>query len=156
MANKNIIKIGTKVKWSGSWNTDPEQEVIVESISKCEFEGDKNGTPIDEIPFDEKNNCIFDLDNRHWCYGKQIDSLLDEEESREDENEPKEEFVVRITFRSEIYIKGKTMEEIKNKWDELPLFSVDALETYNAEYIEMCSAERVDDDSYDDVIDIFD
>ena len=155
MANKNIIKIGTKVKWSGSWNTDPEQEVIVEGISKCEFEGDKNGTPIDEIPFDEKDNCIFDLDNRHWCYGKQIDSLLDEEESREDENEPKEEFVVHITFRSEIYIKGKTMEEIKNKWDELPLFSVDALDS-DVDVCELISAERVDDGSYDDVMNIFD
>ena len=155
MANKNIIKIGTKVKWSGSWNTDPEQEVIVEGISKCEFEGDKNGTPIDEIPFDEKDNCIFDLDNRHWCYGKQIDSLLDEEESREDENEPKEEFVVRITFRSEIYIKGKTMEEIKNKWEEFSLFSVDALDN-DVDVCELVSAERVDDGSYDDVMNIFD
>ena len=149
MANKNIIKIGTKVKWSGSWNTDPEQEVIVEGISKCEFEGDKNGIPIDEIPFDEKDNCIFDLDNRHWCYGKQIHGVIDQPEYRPD-------IEVRVTFRSEVYIKGKTMEEIKNKWKELPLFSADALETYNAEYIEMCSAERVDDDSYDDVIDIFD
>lgn len=35
MTNKNIIKVGTKVTWSGSWNTDPEQEVIVESISKA-------------------------------------------------------------------------------------------------------------------------
>ena len=155
MANKNIIKIGSKVKWSGSWNTDPEQEVIVDGISKCEFEGDKNGTPIDEIPFDEKDNCIFDLDNRHWCYGKQIDSLLDEEESREDENEPKEEFVVRITFRSEIYIKGKTMEEIKNKWEEFSLFSVDALDN-DVNVCELVSAERVDDGSYDDVMNIFD
>ena len=149
MANKNIIKIGTKVKWSGSWNTDPEQEVIVEGISKCEFEGDKNGTPIDEIPFDEKDNCIFDLDNRHWCYGKQIHGVIDQPEDRQD-------IEVRVTFRSEVYIKGKTMEEIKNKWKELPLFSADALETYNAEYIEMCSVERVDDGSYDDVISIFD
>lgn len=54
MTNKNIIKVGTKVTWSGSWNTDPEQEVIVESISKREFEGDKEGTPIDEIPFEER------------------------------------------------------------------------------------------------------
>ena len=156
MPNKNIIKIGSKVIYRGTFGMGYPEEVTIEGISKCEFEGDKNGTPIDEIPFDEKDNCIFDLDNRHWCYGKQIDSLLDEEESREDENEPKEEFVVRITFRSEIYIKGKTMEEIKNKWDELPLFSADALETYNAEYIEMCSVERIDDGSYDDVIDIFD
>ena len=91
----------------------------------------------------------FTLSNGHWCYGEQIDLLLDEEE-------PKEEIEVRVTFRSEVYIKGKTMEEIKDKLEELPLFSADALETYNAEYIEMCSAERVDDDSYDDVIDIFD
>ena len=81
--------------------------------------------------------------------GRNVAGLLDEEE-------PEEEIEVRVTFRSEVYIKGKTMEEIKDKWEELPLFSADALETYNAEYIEMCSAERVDDDSYDDVIDIFD
>ena len=149
MANKNIIKIGSKVIYRGTFGMGYPEEVTIEGISKCEFEGDKNGTPIDEIPFDEKDNCIFDLDNRHWCYGKQIDSLLDEEE-------PKEEIEVRVTFRSEVYIKGKTMEEIKNKWDELPLFSVDALETYNAEYIEMCSVERIDDGSCDDVIDIFD
>ena len=155
MANKNIIKIGSKVIYRGTFGMGYPEEVTIEGISKCEFEGDKNGTPIDEIPFDEKDNCIFDLDNRHWCYGKQIDSLLDEEESREDENEQKEEFVVRITFRSEIYIKGKTMEEIKEKWEVLPLFSADALD-HSADICELVTAERVDDGSYDDVIDIFD
>ena len=149
MANKNIIKIGSKVIYRGTFGMGYPEEVTIDGISKCEFEGDKNGTPIDEIPFDEKDNCIFDLDNRHWCYGKQIHGVIDQPEDRPD-------IEVRVTFRSEVYIKGKTMEEIKNKWEELPLFSADALETYNAEYIEMCSAERVDDDSYDDVIDIFD
>ena len=84
MANKNVIKIGTKVTWSGSWNTEPEQEVIVEGISKCEFDGDKGGTPIDEIPFEEKDNCVFELDNAHWCYGNQIHDVIDQPEDRPD------------------------------------------------------------------------
>lgn len=144
MVNKNIIKVGTKVTWSGSWNTDTEQEVIVESISKCKFDGDKDGTPIDEIPFEEKDNCIFDLGNNHWCYGKQIHGIIDQPEDRQ-------EIEVCVTFRSEVYIKGKTLDEIREKWEDMPIFSADALETYHAEYIEMCSSERVDDDSYDNV-----
>ena len=148
MANKNIIKIGTKVIYRGTFGMGYPEEVTIDGISKCEFEGDKNGTPIDEIPFDEKDNCIFDLDNRHWCYGKQIHGVIDQPEDRPD-------IEVRVTFRSEVYIKGKTMEEIKDKWEELPLFSADALD-HSADICEMVTAERVDDDSYDDVIGIFD
>ena len=144
MTNKNLIKIGTKVTWSGSWNTNPEQEVIVEGISKREFDGDKEGTPIDEIPFEEKDNCIFDLDNTHWCYGSQIHGIIDQPEDRPD-------IEVRVTFRSEVYIKGKTLDEIREKWENIPIFSADALETYHAEYIEMCSSERVDDNSYNNI-----
>ena len=144
MANKNIIKIGSKVIYRGTFGMGYPEEVTIDGISKCEFEGDKNGTPIDEIPFDEKDNCIFDLDNRHWCYGKQIHGVIDQPEDRPD-------IEVRVTFRSEVYIKGKTLNEIREKWENMPVFSVDALETYHAEYIEMCSSERVDDDSYDDV-----
>ena len=144
MANKNVIKIGTKVTWSGSWNTEPEKEVIVEGISKCKFDGDKGGTPIDEIPFEEKDNCIFELDNAHWCYGNQIHDVIDQPEDRPD-------IEVRVTFRSEVYIKGKTLNEIREKWENMPIFSVDALETYHAEYIEMCSSERVDDNSYNNI-----
>ena len=148
MANKNIIKIGSKVIYRGTFGMGYPEEVTIEGISKCEFEGDKNGTPIDEIPFDEKDNCIFDLDNRHWCYGKQIHGVINQPEDRPD-------IEVRVTFRSEVYIKGKTMEEIKNKWDELTLFSADALDS-DVDVCELISAERVDDGSYDDVMNIFD
>ena len=148
MANKNIIKIGSKVIYRGTFGMGYPEEVTIDGISKCEFEGDKNGTPIDEIPFDEKDNCIFDLDNRHWCYGKQIHGVINQPEDRPD-------IEVRVTFRSEVYIKGKTMEEIKNKWEELPLFSVDALDS-DVDVCELISAERVDDGSYDDVMNIFD
>ena len=148
MTNKNIIKIGSKVMYRGSFGMGCPEKVTIESIDKCKKERDKYGDAVDSIDWDMKNYGCFTLSNGHWCYGEQIDSLLDEEE-------PKEEIEVRVTFRSEVYIKGKTMEEIKDKWEELSLFSADALD-HSADICEMVTAERVDDDSYDDVIDIFD
>ena len=148
MASKNIIKIGSKVMYRGSFGMGCPEKVTIESIDMCEKEGDKYGDAVESIDWDMKNYGCFTLSNGHWCYGGQIDSLLDEEE-------PEEEIEVRVTFRSEVYIKGKTMEEIKEKWEELPLFSADALD-HSADICEMVTAERVDDGSYDDVIDIFD
>ena len=148
MTNKNIIKIGSKVMYRGSFGMGCPEKVTIESIDMCEKEGDKYGDAVESIDWDMKNYGCFTLSNGHWCYGEQIDLLLDEEE-------PEEEIEVRVTFRSEVYIKGKTMEEIKDKWEELPLFSADALD-HSADICEMVTAERVDDDSYDDVIDIFD
>ena len=148
MANKNIIKIGSKVMYRGSFGMGCPEKVTIESIDMCKKERDKYGDAVESIDWGMKNYGCFTLSNGHWCYGEQIDSLLDEEE-------PKEEIEVRVTFRSEVYIKGKTMEEIKDKWEELTLFSADALD-HSADICEMVTAERVDDDSYDDVIDIFD
>ena len=148
MANKNIIKIGSKVMYRGSFGMGCPEKVTIESIDMCEKEGDKYGDAVESIDWDMKNYGCFTLSNGHWCYGGQIDLLLDEEE-------PEEEIEVRVTFRSEVYIKGKTMEEIKDKWEVLPLFSADALD-HSADICELVTAERVDDGSYDDVIDIFD
>ena len=148
MANKNIIKIGSKVIYRGTFGMGYPEEVTIEGIDKCKKERDKYGDAVESIDWDMKNYGCFTLSNGHWCYGEQIDSPLDEEE-------PKEQIEVRVTFRSEVYIKGKTMEEIKNKWDELPLFSVDALDN-DVDVCELISAERVDDGSYDDVMNIFD
>ena len=148
MANKNIIKIGSKVMYRGSFGMGCPEKVTIESIGMFEKDGEKYGDTVESIDWDMKNYGCFTLSNGHWCYGGQIDLLLDEEE-------PEEEIEVRVTFRSEVYIKGKTMEEIKEKWEELPLFSADALD-HSADICEMVTAERVDDDSYDDVIDIFD
>ena len=148
MASKNIIKIGSKVMYRGLFGMGCPEKVTIESIDMCEKEGDKYDDAVESIDWDMKNYGCFTLSNGHWCYGEQIDLLLDEEE-------PEEEIEVRVTFRSEVYIKGKTMEEIKDKWEELSLFSADALD-HSADICEMVTAERVDDDSYDDVIDIFD
>ena len=148
MASKNIIKIGSKVMYRGLFGMGCPEKVTIESIDKCKKERDKYGDAVESIDWDMKNYGCFTLSNGHWCYGEQIDLLLDEEE-------PEEEIEVRVTFRSEVYIKGKTMEEIKDKWEVRPLFSADALD-HSADICELVTAERVDDGSYDDVIDIFD
>lgn len=50
----------------------------------------------------------------------------------------------RITFRSEIYIEGKDIGDIEDKFQNIPLFSADALEKYGAEFIEVVSVEDAD------------
>ena len=47
---------------------------------------------------------------------------------------------VRITFRSEIYIEGDNLKDIKEKWESLPLYSQDA-EKADADFIELISVE---------------
>lgn len=51
---------------------------------------------------------------------------------------------VRITFRSEVYIKGETLEEIKEKWEDMPIFCVDALMNHYANFVELESVEDAD------------
>ncbi len=49
---------------------------------------------------------------------------------------------VKITFRSEIYIQGENMKEVREKFEKLPLYSSDALlESYAA----FCELESVED-----------
>jgi hypothetical protein len=70
-----IIKVGSKVIYKGSWGGDPEKEVEVLRIEKCEEEGDKYGTQVDDILWDEKDYGVYDLSDGHWCYGYQIVEL---------------------------------------------------------------------------------
>ena len=44
---------------------------------------------------------------------------------------------VRIKFSADIYIKGNDMAEIRNKFEDMPLFSADALEKGFAEFGEI-------------------
>ena len=60
---------------------------------------------------------------------------------------------VRITFRSEIFIDGKDMKEIVEKWEDMELFSKEANEAYASE-IEVVSVENAE--TYDDLMDEFD
>ena len=60
---------------------------------------------------------------------------------------------VRITFRSELLLEGNSMEEIKDKWEYLPIFSADALEDCEAQVLEVVSVE--DANTYEDLKDQF-
>ena len=62
---------------------------------------------------------------------------------------------IRVTYQCEVYIEGDNVEECKSKFDRMPLFN-SAAEIYNPSFVEILSAERVDDDSYENVMNEFD
>lgn len=47
----------------------------------------------------------------------------------------------RIKFSADVYIKGDSMKEIRDKWEMLPLFSGKALEEASAEFSEVLLVE---------------
>lgn len=48
---------------------------------------------------------------------------------------------IRITFRSEVYIQAESLQEAKTIYEEMPIFSADALEEHHAEVVELVSVE---------------
>lgn len=62
---------------------------------------------------------------------------------------------IRVTYRCEVYIEGDNVSDCKSKFDKMPLFNPSA-EIYNPSFVEVSSAERVDDESYKDVMNEFD
>ena len=57
---------------------------------------------------------------------------------------------VKITFTSSVVIKCKDIKEAKEKWEELKLYSNEAIKM-GADYDGIISVERVDDGSYKDL-----
>ena len=53
---------------------------------------------------------------------------------------------VRITFRSEIFIEGKNLKEIRNKFENLPLYDIDFKDANVSDYgyCELVSVEDAD------------
>lgn len=53
---------------------------------------------------------------------------------------------VRITFRSEIFIEGKNLKEIRNKFENLPLYDIDFEDDKVSDYgyCELVSVEDAD------------
>ena len=73
---ENIIKVGTKVKYRGCFGMDKPTIVEVTHIERSEYKRDKYGVEVDSVPFTEREYCVFCLNNGHWCYGEQIDSIV--------------------------------------------------------------------------------
>lgn len=53
---------------------------------------------------------------------------------------------VRITFRNEIYIEGENLKEIRNKFENLPLYDIDFKDDKVSDYgyCELVSVEDAD------------
>lgn len=56
---------------------------------------------------------------------------------------------VRITYRSEIIIKGDSLKEIEDEWESLNLTSKEG----NSKFVELCSVE--DAETYEDLTNEF-
>ncbi len=50
---------------------------------------------------------------------------------------------VRIAFRSDIVIEGETMEQIREKWGDMPLYSEEARKS-GVEFIEIDAVEEAE------------
>ena len=72
-----IIKIGTKISYRGGFGTEKPQVVSVTGIERVKS-GEKYGKKVGMTFFRDKDECVFDLDNGHWCYGDQIDKVVSE------------------------------------------------------------------------------
>ena len=47
----------------------------------------------------------------------------------------------RITFRSEVYVSGDTMDEIRDRFEDMQIFDWDAVKDNDACFIELVSVE---------------
>lgn len=65
---KHIIKIGDTVNSRFGI-------AKITHIELCDNPGEKYGSPAISVDADDKDRCVFDLDNKHWCYGNQITAL---------------------------------------------------------------------------------
>ena len=63
---RKFIKKGTMVKCKFGF-------AKVVGIEFCENEGDRYGIKVDRCYLKDKDRCVFDLDNKHWQYGFQIE-----------------------------------------------------------------------------------
>jgi len=62
---KKYIEIGTKCDTRFG-------EAKVTGIELCQNVGDKHGLGVDKIFTEDKDRCVFDMDNGHWSYGYQV------------------------------------------------------------------------------------
>jgi len=75
MDKERTIKIGSEVEYSASFGCGAYRTAEVVKIEKV-APGEKYGVELAEIPWDERESCVFDLSDSHWCYGDQIESLI--------------------------------------------------------------------------------
>lgn len=65
---KNYLKVGDQV--FGKFGP-----AMIKKIEFCNSPGDKYGINVDKIWTKDVERCIFDMDNGHYEYGKDIDYI---------------------------------------------------------------------------------
>jgi hypothetical protein len=74
----NILKLGMKVIYRGSWGQDDEpKEATVEYIDLCECEHEKYGESVDRVFVKDIDRCCLTLSDGHWAYGYQITEIVE-------------------------------------------------------------------------------
>lgn len=60
---------------------------------------------------------------------------------------------VRIRFAAEVFVEGNSVEEIAEKWHEMAIFTDEAVEDYDADFVEIESVEN--SDTYEPIEEIY-
>lgn len=56
--------------------------------------------------------------------------------------------IARISFYAEVFVEGDSLAEIKEKFEDMPIFCADALEQYSADFVDYSNI-SVDDNNGD-------
>lgn len=69
-----MLKIGDTVRWRGNFGTASPKDAVVKGINKGEYNGDKDGESINEVPWNKfgDRRYLVDLDNGSWAWANQI------------------------------------------------------------------------------------
>ena len=72
------VKVGDAIQYRPSWGDDPPRLATVVRKSSVSNPGDKeDGQEIESAARElvDAQRVVFDLDNGHWCYSKQVDGV---------------------------------------------------------------------------------
>jgi len=82
MEDKQYLKIGEMVMWSGSWGTEPSRPAIVTHIELTsgldKYDSRGEYQEVDWVLCNDRR-VIVDLANGHWAYGYQLSQISDAE-----------------------------------------------------------------------------
>ena len=70
------VKVGMTVEYRGCFGNGPVTTAKIESIDLCEDEHEKYGESVTEVDPSDLHRCCVSLDDNHWCYGYQIDTIV--------------------------------------------------------------------------------
>lgn len=68
----NLVKVGDKVMWRGSFGMGPQKPATITGLELCEERRTKYGVSVPAALWDYKEYLLVSLDNGHWAYGEQI------------------------------------------------------------------------------------